>query len=277
MTTFTGRPGANGDDGYSWAAGAGFLNTVVYIGGATVDGDCFLRIPNVTIPQGATISAAKLTFKAKANQAGAAVLTNIYMDDIDNAVAPTDQPEHGALNRTTAFTAWDNEGAWTTDTLYDSPDFTSAVQEVVDRGSWASGNAMQVLIDNDGSGSKAYRHADEYNTEAATSALLTIEYTTGVTATPTPGVATATGVAPTTIHTNLPVAKNSTAVGVAPTILRTVLAAAGNALAVGNAIIFMITSVLTAKPRDTYFTAQERDTTLTAKPRDTYLIARKRK
>lgn len=177
MSTFTGRPAVSGDDGCSKV---GFINinwNYVYIGDDTVAPfDSFFRVPNVGITQAANIISAKLTCKAFDNRAVDTVRMNIYMNDEDNAVAPTLRAQHAAKSRTTAFAVWDGEEHWVTDNLYDTPDFAAAVQEVVDRGSWAAGNALMILIDDDGSDSGAIRLPDSQDLGETTATLLTIEW-----------------------------------------------------------------------------------------------------
>lgn len=151
--TFDGQVGANADDGHSSDTG-NFNATRVdaYQGhwNPNHNFDAWYRIMNITIPQGATIEAAYISVNAQnSGNDGAGVSILIHMDDIDDAVAPTTQGEHAALNRTAASTAWDDID-FTVDVEVDSPSIVDAVQEIVDRGSWSSGNAMQVLVDNNG-------------------------------------------------------------------------------------------------------------------------------
>jgi len=71
---------------------------------------------------------------------------DIYCNDVDDAAAftATDGTVTSAAT-TTATTAWTDDYAaveiWVT-----SPDFASSVQEVIDRGSWSSGNDLSVLL-----------------------------------------------------------------------------------------------------------------------------------
>ena len=177
MTTFTGRPAVSGDDGYSTAPNLFDNNDDYTIFGQAggVVSHSFFRVPNVDIPPGANIISAKLTCKAYNAQAGTAIALNIYMNDHDDAVAPTSFAELAALD-TTGFYVWDGEGAWIENTTYDSPDFKLAVQEVVDRPGWASGNAMMVLVKDDGSDNGAIRSPDSQDLAEGTAVLVTIEW-----------------------------------------------------------------------------------------------------
>ena len=108
------------------------------------------RFTSVTIGQGDTITSAVFSLKADSTYSASPNVVKIYVSaqDSDNAAALT--TTSGDLNasgrpRTTATTV----GVVTSITggnWYDF-DITAAVQEVVDRAGWASGNALVVLID----------------------------------------------------------------------------------------------------------------------------------
>lgn len=177
-TVFTKRVAVSGDDGRTFPP-TNFSNSGTNIplghnGGAAFDS--FYRFPDVTIPQDATIISAKITFVAFNDQSNNTMRNNIYCNDIDDAVAPTTGAGHNALARTTSFSAWDGEESWTENVTYETPDFRAAVQEVVSRGSWSSGNALMVLIDDDGSDSGAARLVDTQDLGETTGALLTVTY-----------------------------------------------------------------------------------------------------
>ena len=151
MASGTYYPAVSGDDGY-WYGGQ-FYNSFDYcsLGDNGADGcNTFIRFANVTIPQGSTITSAYIKGTAKENNTEA-VLLNIYGNDVDNAVAPTSAAEGNSLVDTTAFVVWDFTPAWTSGSQYDTPSLVTILQEIVDRGSFASGNAIQIVIYDDGS------------------------------------------------------------------------------------------------------------------------------
>jgi len=171
------------DDGYTVETSSTFDNTsqsfeVGERAGGPGAENAFMRFRNVTVPNGATITAAHIEIVATGGTTTGSVVSNIYADDIDDAVAPTDDTEHDALTRTTAFTAWDNPAAWRTGTTYNSPDIASVIQEVVDRAGWVSGNALQILWDDDGSGSNYDLWGATFESTAWDAPLLYIAYTT---------------------------------------------------------------------------------------------------
>lgn len=112
----------------------------------------WIRFPNITLHPGSTIVSAYmvLTIDNEENQ-GTSVLSNIYGIDEDDHAAPTTfaawNTDHGL--HTTAVVTWDFSvsGAGTQQTS----DITSIIQEIIDRGGWASGNDIGVHIDDDGS------------------------------------------------------------------------------------------------------------------------------
>lgn len=181
MTEFTKRVAANADDCYCTTAGSNFQDIDYCFVGDTAGTEYVtgLRFTGVTIPQGATIDSAILTLKAYQSIATTTVNCKIYCIDADNYDGFSDNAgdRPNDATRTTAYAEW-TPGAWTANTSYDTSDFSDAVQEVVDRVGWESGNALSVVLDGEGSGVNARRNFDAYNLGEGTAALLTINYTT---------------------------------------------------------------------------------------------------
>lgn len=149
---FDGSSGVGGDDGY-WF-GSTFNNSAdgcfIGVGAAGDIVHSFARIPSVTVPQGATIESGYMEpWTVSVGHDGVGTKTNIYLNDEDDAVAPTTAAEADALNLTAAFTAWDDQDF--AEGRTQSPDLTDEFQEIVDRAGWASGNAMMFVWKDDGS------------------------------------------------------------------------------------------------------------------------------
>lgn len=166
---------ASADDGYCIET---FFNGTSVVGAGkfdtrTIEG--WARFLNVTIPQGATVDMGYVTIYGHvgAND-GAGVKTNMHMNDIDDAVAPTDCTEFSALAKTTAFTAWDDEDL--VDAATNSPSLVTAIQEVVNRGSWASGNAMQLVWVDDASTDSKWYSVYSYDDDTAKAINLHVEW-----------------------------------------------------------------------------------------------------
>ncbi len=141
-----------------------------------------LRFQNVTIPQGATISSAIIRFVADDTDTGISGTALIYCEDIDNATTFT-STDDDITDRTltTASDTWTNIESWVSGNSYDTDDISSSVQEVINRGSWASGNALNVIITFSVAGED--RDAEAYDSDPGNAAELIIEYSTGGTAT----------------------------------------------------------------------------------------------
>ncbi len=105
-----------------------------------------VRFLNVNVPQGATIVTAYIEFQAAASNTQDTDLT-IYGQDSDNA-SRFDNEEDDISDRpkTDASVTWNNVSAWTNGQKYQTPDFTSVIQEIVDRPGWSDGNDMAMLF-----------------------------------------------------------------------------------------------------------------------------------
>jgi len=166
-------PAATGDDGYSWSSWfyASASNNVQLGVSSSLKSTGFFRFPSAAIPQGATITSAEFKVYAKYNETSSLDL-RIYGNDADNAVAPTSVAEVNALTRTTAYKDW-AAPSFTADQAY-TVDITDAIQEVVSRDGWASGNALQVIVESVTSSDTATRWVKHY--DAGYPAVLTIDY-----------------------------------------------------------------------------------------------------
>lgn len=138
MPTFNAYPNA---DGY-WRSSGTFDTTgtawVAGYQGSTSYG-AFFRFTNVTIPSGATINTASMNFRTTLG-AGTPDI-RMAMEDADDPAFPSGKTDAEGRTITSSYanytTAWPGAGARTT------PDFAGSVQEVIDRGGWSSGQAMQ--------------------------------------------------------------------------------------------------------------------------------------
>jgi hypothetical protein len=134
-----------------------------------------IRFPNITIPQGTTISSAYIDFVVDEVQTGSTSLT-LRGQNADNAAAfATTGYNISGRPLTTASVAWNSVPSWSTigDTKT-SPDIRTIVQEIVNRSGWSSGNALVVRVN--GSGRRT-AVAQDLNTGAGP--ILRINYPTG--------------------------------------------------------------------------------------------------
>jgi hypothetical protein len=138
MTTYAAYPNA---DGY-WRSDAVFDTTgTAWVAGytGTRGYGAFFRFTSVTIPAGATIDACTMDFTTTVG-AGTPDI-RMSFEAADNPAFPTSKADAEGRTVTTAYgnytTAWPGTGRRTT------PSMAASLQEVVDRGGWASGNAIQ--------------------------------------------------------------------------------------------------------------------------------------
>jgi len=131
-----------------------------------------MRFLNITIPKGSTINEAHLNLRALNGYAGNSVNSRISAEDVANP--PVFADDAGAFdarwaNRTAARIEWDNIPATIDDQEYDSPDIKAVIQEIVDRGDWASGNAIVIFWEDfdDRSGPDAFAYRDAFSYEEA--------------------------------------------------------------------------------------------------------------
>jgi hypothetical protein len=151
----------------------------------------------VTVPQGATINSAWITFCPSASDAGSTVTAKIRAQDEDDATQIPDAAGYLAMTWTDAQVAW-SPAAWVLDAWESTPDIKDVVQEVVDRAGWASGNAMGFQVADNGSSNNAYRRPVAFDGTPAKAAWLNINFT------PPPTTTTSTTPEPPTTTTPEP-------------------------------------------------------------------------
>lgn len=155
MPTTTLKVNSGPDDGHM-AAGMPYNNVIITDMGAFITAgspdprDAWFRFRNVQIPRGATINLAKLRFLCAQTQSTPAVNLKIMAEAADNVAAP---PGYDYYNRsrTAAVVLWHGVATWIEGNLYESPDISSVIQELVNRLGWTPGNAILIFVQNDGS------------------------------------------------------------------------------------------------------------------------------
>ncbi len=137
----------------------------------------WIRFTSVAIPVDATISQAILTYIAHDTASNNAVLTDLFFNDEDNASAPTNATDYNNKSVTAASVAWDNIVSTTQGNSYNSPDIKTPLQEVIDRGGWASGNAIMILHKDGGSTGSASRKWAAFEHATLAPPAISIDYT----------------------------------------------------------------------------------------------------
>ena len=184
------------DPSDTWQVGAGNDDAIEYGTGYLPVGDsyervmsytsptsgnyccCGIRFTSVNIPQGSTIDSADVklyTYSSTYDDMNGV----IYGNDVDNAQDFSDNPHiisEADRPRTSANVSWvENSigaGVWATKSV------TSIIQEIVNRESWSSGNALVLLFIANTDVSKVFR-AKAYESSTTQCPKLYIEWTSG--------------------------------------------------------------------------------------------------
>lgn len=180
MATFNGSPAAAGDDA-EWDTNSNFDNTATELHVKPQDfaletpGKLVaIRVPNVTIPSGSTITAAKFTLIAESTVDTSTSDYDLQGYDEDNSAQITDATDGDSRDFTTEA-ANGHFGSLTSGNAFDTFDFAAVVQEIIDRAGWSSGNAMQFRLSTDTGGSEEVSFASlDHLTHAAP--VLSITY-----------------------------------------------------------------------------------------------------
>jgi uncharacterized repeat protein (TIGR02543 family) len=135
-----------------------------------------LRFGNVTIPAGSTITSASISFTRNGSPGSAVINFTVEGHDTDNAATFVGGPS-GPLNDVTSRTRTTASAAWNIAANVAPPvtsDLSAIVQEIVDRGGWAEGNALAFLISS--SNSTETVHVRTSSFEGGNPPVLTITY-----------------------------------------------------------------------------------------------------
>ncbi len=175
----TGVPGGSPwGNGGSWNPSGSFFGSIdwVHFGytPSAWERNAYIRFANVTIPQGATIKSAHITLTSVGQGGGTTANANIYFNNEDDASVPTDTASANA-KAVTAAVAWNNIEDFGADgTKHDTPELKTILQTVINRAGWKSGNALMVLIKNNGSTLGATRYFyGSYNDDASPPTYIT--------------------------------------------------------------------------------------------------------
>lgn len=130
-----------------------------------------LRFPDLQIPQGATITDARLDFGAVNNDDSSANFT-ITAENTANADAFV-STNNSISNRSYIGSTidWDDIQNWENEESYESPNISTLVQSIVNKSDWCGGNALGLRITGNGR-----RLAASYDLGAANGPILRVEY-----------------------------------------------------------------------------------------------------
>ncbi|MCP4633925.1 MAG: hypothetical protein GY855_13455, partial [candidate division Zixibacteria bacterium] len=152
-------------------------------GGMTVDNDKIemgqmkyvgLRFLNVTIPPGATITAAYIEFKAADGNTEDTDI-RIWGEDVNDASRFDDGDDDiSDRQKTSSSVTWNNVENWSSGQTYQTPDISSVIQEIVDKGGWLSGYDMVIMLESTDLNGKRYITA--HDDSPSNASLLHVEY-----------------------------------------------------------------------------------------------------
>jgi len=142
------------------------------------------RFQGITLDNSQVISIAYLRIKCVTQFSGTDVRTKLSAEDIDDAPAFTSigYDDYWARTKTTAQVDWDISTVWSVDTTYNSAEIKTVVQEVVDRGGWASGQDIVIFWEDDSSPTNAQNIRRGHSWDAPGNVegpILHIEYEAG--------------------------------------------------------------------------------------------------
>lgn len=195
MATLNLQVNASGNDGDQDQSGINGSITQTRIPIGSFNGNAHMgaaRFLNVTIAQGTTITSAILTLKALSTYSTGSTISCIaYAEAADNAAIYTATNNNiSGRTRTTANSGAKNIQSVTAEVDY-TWDVTTAVQEVVNRAGWVSGNAVSILIRDNSSTSNEWQDFYTYDNTTTKAPKLDITY----------GAAAATSMVPPTPRT----------------------------------------------------------------------------
>ena len=164
--------GANSGGGYSDTA------TLIEIGSNTVGGQtCRAWFPFlVALGNAQVITSATLKVRAAGNDSNTTCKVKVGCEAADNPSKPTTKTDLYNRVLSTAYTTNNNVAAWTAGNEY-TFDITTAVQEILNRAGWVSGNTMAALFQDNGSTADASRSIAAYENVSYSEAILEIVYT----------------------------------------------------------------------------------------------------
>jgi hypothetical protein len=151
---------------------SGDLNLAVDSGRAQTIG---MRFTGVNVPKGARITSAWVQFQADEVSTGASNLTVVGQAADSPLSFTTAASDISSRPRTTASATWsfaDWPSANARTAAQRTPNLAAVIQEIVDRGGWATGNPVALIVTGTGE-----RIAESYNGGSAKAPVLHIEWT----------------------------------------------------------------------------------------------------
>jgi len=138
------------------------------------------RFDGVTIDPGATINSTTMEIVPGASLSGATCNLQVGCEEVADAAAPTDAGTFASQQAAvTTWADWNAVGGWTLGSPVTTVDFAPSLQGVIDLGGWASGQAVNVFLQNNGSSTNARRTAVLEENTTYDPPAIDIDYTAG--------------------------------------------------------------------------------------------------
>lgn len=140
-----------------------------------------LRFTNITIPPGSTVTNATLGLYSWYKSSAANMPLMVCCEDNVNPPTFSESTDVRSRDITLHKTSWNVAGlSWTDQAWNYSPNFSSAVQEVINKPGWVSGNSLVVFVYSDGGDDWNAHSAAAFDGSESTAPTLRIEYTESV-------------------------------------------------------------------------------------------------
>ncbi len=137
-----------------------------------------LRFNSISIPTGSTIDSAAIALNSRDTETGIPLNVMFRTEISENPATFSTYSDFASRTKSTSFVEWNNVPAFTTNTIYNTPDLSSIIQEVIDSSYWDEGDSIVIFIEDNGSAPGARRNIKSYDFtyEADPEPILTINY-----------------------------------------------------------------------------------------------------
>lgn len=174
------RPANTTDD--AGVYGTTFYNDVIRLGSyASLSRRQGVRFIGVNADPGSAVAASKVTWKPANTDSGTTVNVRIWGEASVTPATFSTYADFAGRTRTTAYVDWNNIGAWSTGTYYDTPDIAAIIQEIVSLPGWASGNNIVLFFEDNSSTLNATRRPYDYGATTTNCANLSVTWTAAAT------------------------------------------------------------------------------------------------
>lgn len=149
------------------------------VGNVTTHWDMGTAWPSVTIPKNATITSATIEYFMKFKTGSSDIVTRMQGFDVDNVAVFSSSNRPSQIAQTTALVdrTYTSAGDYVDETFLALDDAKAIIEEIVARAGWSSGNALGVVLKENGSDGSARWQFQDHNREADKAAKITVVYT----------------------------------------------------------------------------------------------------